>query len=80
MNNLITAKNIMRLFSRIASVAAFVYIFAIIFMRAADVQPLSTDDIALFSMLGTTLGILYIINYSFGIICTALKRQYKRKA
>ena len=77
MKSLTIIKNISHLLSRGSAVAYFIYILAIAFMRAANLQPLSKDDIILLTMFGTIVGILFIAEYSLRVICSALRRQYK---
>lgn len=80
MKNFIIAKNLSRLISRACGFIYFTYILVIAFMRAANLEALSADDIALISMYGAIVGILFIIDYSIKIVYSAFKRQNERTA
>ena len=78
MKSLTVIKNIFRLLSRICGIMYFIYIISIAFARAANLNPLTADDITSLSMFGTIVGILFIADYSVRIIYSALKRQYRK--
>lgn len=71
-------KNLFRLLSKSCGFIYFIYTVSVIFARAANLQPLSADDIITLSMLGAVVGILFITDYSLRIIYSALKRQYRK--
>ena len=78
MKNLTVAKNISHILSRACAFVYFIYILSIAFMRAANLAPLTSDDIALISMFGAIVGILFIADYSIRMIRSAFKKQYRR--
>lgn len=71
-------KNLFRLLSKSCGFIYFIYIISVILARAANLQPLTADDIVMFSMLGAVVGILFITDYSMKTVYSALKRQYRK--
>lgn len=78
MKNLTITKNLMKLTTKVSASIFVFYIFILFFIRAANLTPMTTEDISSIFMFAIIVGALFMTDHSINIIYNACKKHNKK--